>query len=244
MITVYTANVGGYDTLLPPLVVNDSCRYVCYTDSPDGVPSQWETRYISKEIHCLPDEPYSIPRLARIPKLLSHRFGGVDYSIWHDANFQLAADPEALIRKYLATSDIAVFRHPKRHSLWAEGETLITNKFPRPQPIREQLRRYRAIGYPRATKAPAAWKALRYGDDLYACGVILRRHTHSICKLNEWWWSEVCKGSERDQLSFPFVLWRCKVRPAVIPGLVFKSPEFVYHRHNPPKAKEQCQSQS
>lgn len=210
MITVYTANVGGYDRLLPPLVVNPVCRYLCYTDHPEYVPHPWEILPVAAGL--------GAPRSVRIHKLLSHRYAMGEYSIWHDANFQLAADPVKLCERYLAVADIAVFRHPKRSSLYEEGESLVSMKFPRPIPIKAQMIRYRKVGCPPSS-------------GLWACGIILRRHTFTIASLNAVWWSEVCKGSERDQISFPYALWKLGIKPFIIPGSVFKSSEFIYHKH-------------
>jgi len=36
-------------------------------------------------------------------------------------------------------------------------------------------------------------------------GVLIRKHTDRVKRLNERWWAEICRGSLRDQISFPFV---------------------------------------
>lgn len=42
-----------------------------------------------------------------------------------------------------------------------------------------------------------------------ACGILLREHNHPVCvKLMEDWWHEIETQSKRDQISFPYVIWK------------------------------------
>ena len=45
-------------------------------------------------------------------------------------------------------------------------------------------------------------------NQLFETGILMRRNCDSIKRLNELWWKELDTGSVRDQLSFPYVLWK------------------------------------
>jgi hypothetical protein len=136
------------------------------------------------------------PRLnAKIYKILPHLFFDVKYSIWVDGNMFPKISKEELI-DLLAGKDIAVIRHSERNCLYKEADLcLATAKNhinPDTQPLVDQVARYRTENFPE-------------GAGLAVCGMLIRRHTDTIKRLNEQWWSEICSGSFRDQVSFPYV---------------------------------------
>ena len=48
-------------------------------------------------------------------------------------------------------------------------------------------------------------KGYKKNQGLAMTGIIIRKHTERIKRLNEKWWAEVCRGSKRDQLSFNYI---------------------------------------
>ena len=132
------------------------------------------------------------PRMnAKIYKVLSHLYDHDEYSIWIDGNAFLKQPMEEYI-KLLGGSDIAVFRNPYRNCLYKEAEECSRIGSDDSEVIRKQVERYRKAGFPE-------------DDGLPWCGLIIRRHTDQIKRLNERWWAEICRGSLRDQISFPYV---------------------------------------
>lgn len=215
-VTVYTTIIGGFDNLRRPREINPNVRYICYSDEPLPKVEPWEV---------LPAfQPYwnDPARCVRVHKMLSHHFTDTEYSIWIDANFELGLDPVRLVNGYLRDTgnDIAVFSHHGRQCLFDEGEHCADMNFDDPETIRNQMKRYRDDGYTR-------------GRGLYACGVILRKHTDLIKRFNEYWWVEVINYSKRDQISFPYIAWKAGVKIGVIPGTIVSSNEFIYRHHGP-----------
>jgi hypothetical protein len=51
---------------------------------------------------------------------------------------------------------------------------------------------------------------------LCECGLIIRRHTKAVAQFNDAWWSEYCRHSVRDQISFMFVAKQAGLNFAVI----------------------------
>ncbi len=131
------------------------------------------------------------PRMnAKIYKVLAHKFIVTEYSIWIDGNIQLTVPPEMLI-ELMGEYDCAVFQHPERKDIYQEGAFIIQKGKDGAAVVGEQLADYRMSGWSR-------W-------DLGMCGIIMRRHTRDMARRNEQWWSEICRYSARDQLSFPVV---------------------------------------
>jgi len=125
---------------------------------------------------------------AKIYKVLSHLFIDDEYSIWVDGNVFLKKPEEEFI-KLLGDSDIAVFKHPWHKNLFEEANYCIEHSIGDKKTIEKQIRRYKDFS----------------NDELGWCGLIIRRHTEKIKRLNEQWWAEICRGSVRDQISFPYV---------------------------------------
>lgn len=120
---------------------------------------------------------------AKAPKVLSHLYlPNHDYSIWIDANIELLVNPKELI-ELMGIYECMVFSHPERTTINEEIE---------------------------ATKHLDSLENRMYHKNklgkLAACGIIVRKNTELVNTLNEKWWSEICRGSSRDQLSFPYTL--------------------------------------
>jgi hypothetical protein len=205
---IYTAVTGGYDTLKSQPVTG--AEYVAYTDG--EIVSPWSRRSIdwSGNTDC---------RRAKLPRVLAHAmFPNVEYSMWVDASITLKpADFDDLIARYLSDCDIAVAKHPCRVDHWEELKAAIEGKRMPPEDIplaRAQLERYDAEGYGR-------------NSGICETGVILRRHTLPVALLNEAWWKEIENGSQRCQLSFPYVAWKLG-----IPYHQFKARSFFTVGHH------------
>ena len=126
---------------------------------------------------------------AKIYKVLSHLYDKDKYSIWIDGNLTLKKPFKDYI-KLLGNSDIAVFENPYRNCLFQEINECIRLELDNISTLRQHKQRYQ--GFPE-------------NNGLGACFLIIRRHTEQIKQLNEKWWSEICSGSRRDQISFPVV---------------------------------------
>jgi len=148
-------------------------------------------------------------------KALTPDFEDYEYSIWMDGNTSLKVDPEYLIEKYLKNDDIAVLRHPDRDCTYMEAKTCQELNLDLSDTIENQMNRYKGYGFPK--------------DNGLSCTTyILRRHTDKIREFNALWWSEICKGSRRDQLSFDYCLWKLGIKPRW-----FDTYHFDSHKINP-----------
>jgi len=130
-------------------------------------------------------------KAARMYKVLSHRFIDADYSIWIDSILTLKVDPELLL-PLLNGKDIAVIRHPDNISIFKEADDVKRLKLDTNDIVDKQIQYYKSKGYQSA-------------GEMAMTGFIIRKHTEKIKELNNFWWSEICAGSHRDQLSFNYV---------------------------------------
>ena len=210
--TVYTANLGDYDEVRAPQAFGSGDRFLCYTDAPEPAPEPWVTLPAAQPV------PGDHARNVRIHKALSHRYAPGEISLWHDANFQLHASAGELAERWLGDGEIAVFQHPGRDCLYGEADCCARENIENAAILERQVKRYRDDGWPEHA-------------GLYACGVILRRHTQRVVEFNEAWWKEIQEHGRRDQISFPYLAARAGLDLRVIPGSIWGTPEvrFFYH---------------
>ncbi len=144
------------------------------------------------DIKCFTDyDRFTTGRMnAKIYKVLPHLFMNEEYSVWIDGNLTLKASEQEMI-DLLGDKDIAVFQNPYRSNIYQEAMECMRLGLDKEDVIKEQIDRY---------------KFEEFNDKkLGACFLIIRRHTEEINRLNEKWWAEICRGSSRDQISFPYV---------------------------------------
>jgi hypothetical protein len=159
-------------------------------------------KFIRNDILCFNGENiFQNPILeAKRYKILSHLFIDSDISIYVDGNIILNIPLESAVEKYLGNNDIAIFKHPHRDCIYNEFDVLYNDgrfKFNNylQQKLRNQDQFYKLQGYPKHI-------------GLWECNFIIRRNNEKVIKLMNAWWAEICKWQWRDQVSFPYVLWK------------------------------------
>ena len=204
--TVLTSITGGKNDLQEPLKPGKA-KWIAYLDTPQESKA-WEVRKAY--------DRFTDPRRnSRVPKILSHQFCNTEYSIWIDGGISLLKPPEELIKTYLKDHDIALFKHPKRTCIYGEAMKTATGHLDDPEIIIEQAKKYEDMGFAK-------------NKGLYECGVLIRRHTAKVIELNNYWWSEYCRHSTRDQISFPFSVDAVGIRVNGIEANWRISPDRLY----------------
>ncbi len=197
-IVIYTAIFGDYDVFLKPKYISNDCDYICFTDNIKKRTKNWELREISSD-------ELSPHMLNRKIKILPHRFlPEYKFSIYVDGNIEIIGNVKELIDNYLQNWHMVCFKHPVRNCIYQEAEVCIKSNKDDPQVIRQQMQRYRRLGYPE-------------NNGLTDNSVLLRKHNEpSVIRVMEEWWSEVQKDSKRDQLSFCFAAWKHNFKYALL----------------------------
>lgn len=213
MLTVVTAIFGQGFNLHQPEGSWPGVRFVCFTDRTDLIGGHWE---LIQQNH-----PTGPRRSNRCVKTTLHRY--VDGpTLYIDADFKVVGDPRDVVGASLASHCWSATKHPHRDCLFDEAAFCIKKKRLEVQKaLSAQLRRYRAKGMPH-----------HFG--LWAGGILARRGDSDSRRLGELWWNEVKRGSERDQISLPFVAWGLGLMPGEIPGVYTAMPGL--ERRKRPKA--------
>lgn len=219
-VVVYTAIIGGYDTLNEPLVKPAGVDFVCFTDR-NMSSDIWEIRKVTPLYE-------DNTRTARKYKVLPHRFvSEYDYSVWIDGNFVVIGD----FRQLIDDSVMKVYDHTScydlRNCVYEEANAIFRlgqepgKKFKdNPFTIKSQMERYISDGYPQ-------------NNGLLSSGVLFRKHNDSdVIKTMENWWTEIKYGSKRDQLSFNYVSWKNKFEFKYIHKDVRHNEHFDMKKHN------------
>jgi hypothetical protein len=156
------------------------------------------------DVHCFGAEGvFQQPVMeAKRYKVLPHLFFPKEsVTIWMDSNIRMKADVDAevIALAALMDHDIAVFKHPYRSSVYQEFDTLQDDpRFAIPylqRQLKEQRKAYIDEGLPASTP-------------LFECNVLVRRNNERVNRLMDAWWAQICRWQWRDQVSFPYVLWK------------------------------------
>jgi hypothetical protein len=213
---VYTCITAGYDWLLEPRFVAPELDHVCFTD---GV---FESRVW--QVRPLVRQAATASRTARYHKLMSHEvLPEYDVTLWLDATYRIDGDLSRLLAGWLEVASLALRKHPRRRPLclYEEARACLKAKRGDPKSILLQVESYRKQECPGQL-------------GLYTTGILARRNTPEVRRFNEAWWAEVERFSDRDQISFPYVLWKQKLElnAVVPPDFTDGHYPFLYQRNH------------
>lgn len=209
-IVVYTAIFGGWDVYVEP--PEGDYRTVLFTDDCCGT--------VVKRAHVVVVKGAGDPvRAARGFKINPMTYlGSATYSLWVDGSITMRnVDVNRLIEENLRDADIALFAHPCRNCLYEEAQACVDLRKDDPNVIQRQVMKYQSEGCPK-------------GSGLVETGVLLRRHSVKVAEFSRRWWREVMEFSRRDQISFPYVVWKTGVKYNIIPGTM-GSRGFIVRKH-------------
>ncbi|XP_020235423.1 uncharacterized protein LOC109815190 [Cajanus cajan] len=217
-VVVSTCAFGGGDDLYQPIGMSKaSLKKVCYVAFWDEITVKaqelverriGENGFIGKwRVVVVQDLPFADQRLnGKIPKMLSHRlFPQAKYSIWVDSKSQFRRDPLGVLEALLWRTNtiLALSEHGARSSVYDEAKAVVKKNKAKPEEVEVQLNQYRKDGLPED-------KRFNGKKALCEASVIVRKHTPLTNLLMCVWFNEVVRFTSRDQLSFPYVLWRLK----------------------------------
>jgi len=203
-IVVYSAITGGYDE-----VVDDGRVVLLDDDIKIGANEEMGFRGNVDNLR------------AKHPKVLPHLyFPEYEYSVWIDGNVSLKVEPEELVETFLEGVDWAVAKHYNNDCAYREGEICMkVGRGTRELIVKQMVDLYDA-GFPR-----------KFG--LWENCMLIRRHGE-VKEFSEAWWGNILRGSERDQISFPFTVWQkgLKFRQIDINVWDRKNPYLIKHNAN------------
>ena len=214
-IAVCTAIVGEKDYLK-----NDQCEegadFICYSDNPHLKSDIWEIRPACS----LFKDPN---RNAKIHKILIHQYlPEYKYTLWIDGDTTLQVPLRELVDRYMKDFDIVASKHHVRKTLFEEAKACILNKQDIVESIQYQTNFYRQNPY-------------SLENVLYECPFLLRANNVRVEQINNYWWSEICRHSKRDQLSFAYIIKKIDITINTFEGTMINSKYFKKSPHNIPR---------
>lgn len=208
-VAVVSANFGNYDTFKEPINIKNKELFDWYyfTDN-----CEIKSNFF-KIIH----ENYHLKELghnkkavlyAKFYKVQHHKIDILqeyNYVIWLDASFHIqntnfVNDILELLKK---EPNIILFKHPQRTTVAQEVNVLNKMRKFRDQNFNIQLLKYKNDGF-------------IDNVGLYSMGFFIRKIEPNMNKLFDQWFNEILECTIRDQVSFPYVLWKNNVIPDMI----------------------------
>jgi hypothetical protein len=199
---------------LPPNQPNfKNVNYKLYTNIPDKIDkdSNWEVIYTPIKI--------SGRIQARHVKSMVHEYiPDAEFWLWVDSNMLLLEDPHVMVENYLKNHDVCALPHPERHNFWEES--VICSEFwdEEVDNIQKLVNLFYKEGY--------------IPNVLCETGCLLRRNTQKVKNFNKTWWEQI-KICRRDQISFPYSIWKHALSLTTFPGtnshneLRFKHKDYI-----------------
>lgn len=194
---IYTALFGGYDQISEPVIKDENCDYFIFTDQDICTTSDWKKLVLSDQ------EKSAIEHLTateknRYFKMIGYkRFSNYKYSIYLDANLEIYSELASLSAYTNNPFGLALYRHPTRDCIYNEAKACVILGKAKKKNTRAQMKKYQTLGMP-----------AHYG--MCECNAIVRENANEKCFLlmNEWWQEFQKSAVKRDQLIFPYILWK------------------------------------
>lgn len=195
-IAVYTCIIGGYDKLQEPLIEFDNVDYYLFTDN-EKIYENYKGKY---KIIQIPDyllKKGNIIANRYIKLHASDFFEKYDYSIYMDGNVRIIADIRTFVARSSLKTGIAMHIHRERNCIYQEAEVCKLLKRGNQNKIEEQMKRYKQEGFPE-----------KFGMNEATIIVSDLKNNESSKLLNEWYLEFLQSESYRDQLAWPYILWK------------------------------------
>lgn len=193
-IAVYSCVTGGYDSLKEPVLYDDALDYYLISDKSSTETSVWKHEDIPEKA-----KKFNGGMVNRFCKLNPWDFFvDYDYSIYIDGNIEIVSDIRNLCSIARESKiGLAMHLHNNRDCIYNESAICGLYKRGNLDAINRQMEKYRQEGFPE-----------HFG--MVEATIIIIDLKNPIAKkiMSDWWNELVSSGSGRDQLSFPYVLWK------------------------------------
>ena len=196
MKVIYSCLFGTREKLLNQnvLLKDEQNKYLLFTDQNNLKSDFWEIVYVEKE--ALPDR-----RASRLPKISPYRWLPeiYDKSIYLDNSVLITSN----LTNYwdlLDDCDFIMFPHPSRKNVIQEVDHLGLLQHYEYKKMREMITEYEKLGFNLNSK-------IGMGT------ILIRNHKTETSKMQQdLWLRQVLYGSERDQVSMGYSLWKSKIK--------------------------------
>ncbi len=190
---VYTIALGDYK-LREPTYINKDWEHICFTDR-NRRSNIWSMVYI--------DEFNNSRKKAREIKIRCDKYLDFDLLFYIDARFNIPCNLDKFVKKHLKY-DLCLFSNHKRDCAYLEAKFCIEKGVGNKKDIINQIKFYEKDGFPKS-----------FGK--YATGILIRRNTPELLNFMKLWYDQVDKYSNRDQISFSYIMWKNPIKFNTMP---------------------------
>ena len=222
-ICVYTCITGDYDNLREVTKPERGVDYYCFTNNKNLKSKTWKIVQIE-------NEGLDNQRLSRKIKMLGEPsvFKKYEISVWMDASVVWDKSIVEFVEKYLNEGMFAAFVHSQRSSVRDEAVACLRLRKDTKDSILETLEFLKNEGF-----------VDKIG--LYEMTVFAKRHKDVVVrKAMELWFEMVQKHSKRDQLSFPYAVWKTGLKIEPVNLNVWDNEWFHTVKHRQNRKVEDC----
>ena len=195
-IAVYTCILGNYDNINIPLVKFNNVDYFLITDKKE----KFEEYFGVYNIIELKEDTLSKGNIIanRYAKFHPYDFfRKYDYAIYFDGNVRIVSDIRKYITNILNKTGIAMYIHRERNDIYDEAKVCKLLKRGISKNIDKQMKKYTDEGFPK-----------KYGMNEATIIVSDLKNMTSRVLLDAWFKEFLNSKSFRDQLAWPYVLWK------------------------------------
>lgn len=195
---LYTCITGGYDSVNEPAVYSEDCDYYLISDYKPEKLNIYKWIDVNQIV---PDTVVDNSRKNRFCKILApFIFSEYEYTCYIDGNMQVIGDWKSFVNS-LGESGVSTYLYPHgADCLYEHALAMCIAEVDDIERIFKQVDKYSAERMPR-----------NFG--LRECGVLFRNNHSLLCRrIMLDWWNEVFNYSYRDQISFPYCLWKNQVK--------------------------------
>ena len=218
---VYSCVTDEYDELSEPVISRTAFFYFTNKEKPDSrqYDSVWQMR----------NTDWADPSGTHVNRYYKmHPFQvlpGYRFTLYVDGNVQVISDISDLFSVATkAKTGIAMHLHADRDCAYEEAKACYLVRKGKKGSLKKQMRRYREEGFPQ-----------HYG--LFEATVIAVDNENPCSRaiLEAWWEEFLLSDSDRDQISFPYILWKMGYDAQDVGALgdnVFCNPKFRIFEHD------------
>ena len=200
-VVLYTSIFGGYDPIVDVRQYHrPNLKFVCFTDRPE-----YNLGWDIKETPLNKELRFTTTMTARSIKTQPHKHLPLcDINVYVDAN-KPVKDIDAVLKMCQEVHESkeidAIFvKHHQRDTLVEEMQEILIWQRDNEEIVKNQVAGYFDEGY--ADDTPLIVTSMQ----------VRKTNSPTMIELMDTWWNEIRTKSCRDQLSFPYVIWKCNFK--------------------------------
>lgn len=217
-VAVYTCITDGYDKAKKPIYINNDTDYYLYTDLTENNDDIWKTR----KINCNKYEKEANRYYKFHPDIFEKSY---DFAIYIDGNVKIISDVTTLCSiSHNSKIGIAMHKHHARDCVYEEGKACKYYKRGNLVKINQQLNNMKEEKFP-----------ARFGLCEATIIVYDLKNINAKKIAHEWWNMYIESGTKRDQIFFPYLIWKMGFNMSDVGDLgnnIWENPKFIICGHD------------